>query len=177
MGWPRPRGRLWALGSWRDSCVPLRNGCSRQHLPDPRLAVLLGHLMPKEGHGLSRPAGPAPPPPASLGHPWAPVSAAVPDRTGGGGGKGHGRLAGRRVGDRWGRPRGVGHCVGGGGRARAGAQAAEPAGTHPWGAASLPVWFVPWTFQNETETGRGALSFHKVTEGTGIFLVEHVKSP
>lgn len=51
------------------------------------------------------------------------------------------------------------------------------AGTHPWGAASLPVWFVPRTFQNETETGRGALSFHKVTEGTGIFLVEHVKSP
>lgn len=68
MGWPRPRGRLWALGSWRDSCVPLRNGCSRQHLPDPRLAVLLGHLMPKEGHGLSRPAGPAPPPRPP---PWA----------------------------------------------------------------------------------------------------------
>lgn len=67
MGWPRPRGRLWALGSWRDSCVPLRNGCSRQHLPDPRLAVLLGHLMPKEGHGLSRPAGPAPPPARLLG--------------------------------------------------------------------------------------------------------------
>lgn len=68
-GWCGVCSRVWGgAGVWLgarayaqlvsgDSCVLLRNGSSRQRHPNPGLPVLLGHLMPIEGHGWSCLAG------------------------------------------------------------------------------------------------------------------------